>query len=55
LGNRVRQNSSGLATHANKDVPNIEEKRVIIPEDMGLLVAGTKYRGIREAPEGNPG
>jgi ATP-dependent Clp protease ATP-binding subunit ClpC len=38
--------AEGLATRiANKDVPDIiEEKRVIIL-DMGLLVAGTKYRG----------
>lgn len=38
--------AEGLATRiANKDVPDvIEEKRVVIL-DIGLLVAGTKYRG----------
>lgn len=38
--------AEGLATRiANKDVPDIiEDKRVVIL-DIGLLVAGTKYRG----------
>jgi len=51
VGKRLAE---GLATVLPKDVPDIIEENVIIL-DMGLLVAGTKYRGIRGAPEDNPG
>jgi ATP-dependent Clp protease ATP-binding subunit ClpC len=38
--------AEGLATRiANKDVPDILEDKRVVTLDIGLLVAGTKYRG----------
>ncbi|MBF2064279.1 MAG: ATP-dependent Clp protease ATP-binding subunit [Calothrix sp. C42_A2020_038] len=38
--------AEGLATRiANKDVPDILEEKRVVTLDIGLLVAGTKYRG----------
>jgi ATP-dependent Clp protease ATP-binding subunit ClpC len=39
-------NAEGLAQRiANKDIPDILEEKRVVTLDIGLLVAGTKYRG----------
>ncbi len=38
--------AEGLAQRiANKDIPDILEEKRVVTLDIGLLVAGTKYRG----------